>query len=147
MPRQSVKVKLESASAASSRRKVFKTSKAGMGSFKNRQASTRQRLAWEKIQKEAEEQRAMPTAAFEVFEGTPVKSFFNPQTGKREQVEIGPSSSQEPINRHFRGGGTGFSNYPSEESAMLPMWPVGTHRCNVPQQDSPSFSDDRYCGV
>ena len=112
MPRQPVKVKLESASAASSRRKVLKTGKPSKTTLRNRQAKTRQKLAWEKLKQDAEKQRAMPAAAFEIFEGTPVKSFFNPQTGKREQVEIGPSSSSEGINRHFRTGGTGFSNYP-----------------------------------
>ena len=89
MPRRPVKIELAESSAGPKTRKVIKST--GKSTFKNRQAKARQRAAWEKVKAEAKAERSVPTPTFEVYDG-PVKSFFNPKTGRRESVAVGQST-------------------------------------------------------
>ena len=79
MPRRKItKVKLEPGTTA----KV-----PGKNRFKNQETRRHQKAKWEEIQKAAREERAQPAPAFEIPArggDMPVRSFFDPMTGRRD---------------------------------------------------------------
>ena len=65
----------------------------GKNRFKNQETRRRQKAKWEGIKKAAREERAQPAPAFEISArggDVPVRSFFNPISGRRETMEVKP---------------------------------------------------------
>ena len=68
----------------------------GKNRFKNQETKRRQKAKWEEIKKTAREERAQPAPAFEIPArggDVPVRSFFDPISGRRETMEVKPIAS------------------------------------------------------
>ena len=85
----------------------------GKNRFKNKETKRRQKAKSEEIKKAAREERAQPAPAFEIPArggDVPVRSFFDPVSGRRETMEVKPLEREQK----FRTVQTGFSRYPTE---------------------------------
>ena len=83
----------------------------GKNRFKNQETRRRQKAKWEEIQKTAREERAQPAPVFEIpARGgeAPVRSFFDPMSGRRETMEVTPIQKEQK----FRAGQSGFFQVP-----------------------------------
>ena len=125
MPRKRiVKVKQEPGSTA----KV-----PGKNRFKNQETKRRQKAKWEEIQKTAREERAQPAPVFEIpARGgeAPVRSFFDPMSGRRETMEVTPIQKDQK----FRAGQSGFSRYPTETRTCYQCGEKGHLSANCPRR-------------
>ena len=126
MPRRLkvTKVKLEPGTAA----KV-----PGKNRFKNKETKRRQKATWEEIKKAAREERAQPAPAFEIPArggDVPVRSFFDPVSGRRETMEVKPLEREQK----FRTVQTGFSRYPTETRTCYQCGEKGHLSANCPQK-------------
>ena len=105
----------------------------GKNRFKNKETKRRQKAKWEEIKKTAREERAQPAPAFEIPArggDVPVRSFFDPVSGRRETMEV------KPINREqkFRAVQSGFSRYPNETRTCYQCGEKGHLSANCPQK-------------
>ena len=125
MPRKRIiKVKSETGSGAKL---------PGKNRFKNKETKRRQKAKWEEIKKTAREERAQPAPAFEIPArggDVPVRSFFDPVSGRRETMEV------KPINREqkFRAVQSGFSRYPNETRTCYQCGEKGHLSANCPKK-------------
>ena len=105
MPRKRIiKVKSETGSGAKL---------PGKNRFKNKETKRRQKAKWEEIKRTSKEERAQPAPAFEIPArggDVPVRSFFDPISGRRETMEVKPIDREQK----FRTVQSGFSRYPTE---------------------------------
>ena len=93
----------------------------GKNRFKNQETKRRQKAKWEEIKKTAKEERAQPAPAFEIPArggDVPVRSFFDPISGRRETMEVKPIEREQK----FRTVQSGFSRYPTDTRTCLPVW-------------------------
>ena len=125
MPRKRiVKVKLEPGTTV----KV-----PGKNRFKNQETRRRQKAKWEEIQKAAREERAQPAPAFEIPArggDRPVRSFFDPLSGRRETMEVTPIDKEQK----FRAVQSDFSRYPTETRTCYQCGEKGHLSANCPQK-------------
>ena len=101
--------------------------------FKNQETKRRQKAKWEEIQKTAREERAQPAPVFEIpARGgeAPVRSFFDPMSGRRETMEVTPIQKEQK----FRAGQSGFSRYPTETRTCYQCGEKGHLSANCPRR-------------
>ena len=105
----------------------------GKNRFKNQETERRQKAKWEEIKKTAREERAQPAPAFEIPArggDVPVRSFFDPISGRRETMEVKPLEREQK----FRTVQTGFSRYPTETRTCYQCGEKGHLSANCPQK-------------
>ena len=105
----------------------------GKNRFKNKETKRRQKAKWEEIKKAAREERAQPAPAFEIPArggDVPVRSFFDPVSGRRETMEVKPLEREQK----FRTVQTGFSRYPTETRTCYQCGEKGHLSANCPQK-------------
>ena len=105
----------------------------GRNRFKNQETRRRQKAKWEEIQKTAREERAQPAPVFEIpARGgeAPVRSFFDPMSGRRETMEVTPIQKDQK----FRAGQSGFSRYPTETRTCYQCGEKGHLSANCPRR-------------
>ena len=105
----------------------------GKNRFKNQETRRRQKAKWEGIKKAAREERAQPAPAFEIPArggDVPVRSFFDPISGRRETMEVKPVDREQK----FRATQSGFSRYPSENRTCYQCGEKGHLSANCPQK-------------
>ena len=105
----------------------------GKNRFKNQETKRRQKAKWEEIQKAAREERAQPAPVFEIpARGgeAPVRSFFDPMSGRRETMEVTPIEKDQK----FRAGQSGFSRYPTETRTCYQCGEKGHLSANCPRR-------------
>ena len=105
----------------------------GKNRFKNQETKRRQKAKWEEIKKTAREERAQPAPAFEIPArggDVPVRSFFDPISGRRETMEVKPIDREQK----FRTVQSGFSRYPTETRTCYQCGEKGHLSANCPQK-------------
>ena len=105
----------------------------GKNRFKNQETKRRQKAKWEEIKKIAKEERAQPAPAFEIPArggDVPVRSFFDPISGRRETMEVKPIEREQK----FRTAQSGFSRYPTETRTCYQCGEKGHLSANCPQK-------------
>ena len=93
----------------------------------------RQKAKWEGIKKAAREERAQPAPAFEIPArggDMPVRSFFDPISGRRETMEVKTIDREQK----FRTTQSGFSRYPTETRTCYQRGEKGHLSANCPQK-------------
>ena len=91
------------------------------------------RRRWEEIKKAAREERAQPASAYEIPArggDVPVRSFFDPISGRRETMEVKPIDREQK----FRTTQSGFSRYPTETRTCYQCGEKGHLSANCPQK-------------
>ena len=125
MPRKRIiKVKSETGSGAKL---------PGKNRFKNKETKRRQKAKWEEIKRTSKEERAQPAPAFEIPArggDVPVRSFFDPISGRRETMEVKPIDREQK----FRTVQSGFSRYPTETRTCYQCGEKGHLSANCPQK-------------
>ena len=105
----------------------------GKNRFKNQETKRRQKAKWEEIKKTAKEERAQPAPVFEIPArggDVPVRSFFDPISGRRETMEVKPVDREQK----FRATQSGFSRYPTENRTCYQCGEKGHRSANCPQK-------------
>ena len=105
----------------------------GKNRFKNQETKRRQKAKWEEIKKTAKEERAQPAPASEIPArggDVPVRSFFDPISGRRETMEVKPIEREQK----FRTVQSGFSRYPTETRTCYQCGEKGHLSANCPQK-------------
>ena len=105
----------------------------GKNRFKNQETKRRQKAKWEEIKRTSKEERAQPAPAFEIPArggDVPVRSFFDPISGRRETMEVKPLEREQK----FRTVQTGFSRYPTETRTCYQCGEKGHLSANCPQK-------------
>ena len=125
MPRKRIiKVKSETGSGAKL---------PGKNRFKNKETKRRQKAKWEEIKRTSKEERAQPAPAFEIPArggDVPVRSVFDPISGRRETMEVKPIDREQK----FRTAQSGFSRYPTETRTCYQCGEKGHLSVNCPQK-------------
>ena len=105
----------------------------GKNRFKNQETKRRQKAKWEEIKRTSKEERAQPAPAFEIPArggDVPVRSFFDPISGRRETMEVKPIDREQK----FRTVQSGFSRYPTETRTCYQCGEKGHLSANCPQK-------------
>ena len=125
MPRKRlIKVKSETGSG---------TKLPGKNRFKNQETKRRQKAKWAEIKEAAKGERAQPAPAFEIPArggDVPVRSFFDPISGRRKTMEVKPVDREQ----NFRTTQSGFSRYPTENRTCYQCGEKGHLSANCPQK-------------
>eukprot|EP00435_Cladocopium_sp_Y103_P057206 s793_g19.t1 len=110
----------------------------GKNLFKNRENKRRQKQRWPEIQRASKAERTVPQPIYEIPAGErkfPIKTFFDPSTGRREVVELTPQSDQEGGRKsNFRHYATGFSAYPNTNRTCYQCGQKGHLSANCPNE-------------
>ena len=123
MPRKRlIKVKSETGSGAKL---------PGKNRFKNQETKRRQKAKWAQVKEDAQKERSQPNSAYEVYGSGPVRSFFDPQSGRREMMEVKPLSDSD---QKLRSSYSGFSRYPTESRTCYQCGEKGHLSANCPQK-------------
>ena len=105
----------------------------GKNRFKNQETKRRQKAKWEEIKKTAKEECAQPAPVFEIPArggDVPVRSFFDPISGRRETMEVKPVDREQK----FRATQSGFSRYPTENRTCYQCGEKGHLSANCRQK-------------
>ena len=74
---------------------------------------------------------SLAQSAYEVYGSGPVRSFFDPQSGRREMMEVKPLSDSD---QKLRSSYSGFSRYPTESRTCYQCGEKGHLSANCPQK-------------
>ena len=103
----------------------------GKNRFKNQETKRCQKAKWAQVKEDAQKERSQPSSAYEVYGSGPVRSFFDPQSGRREMMEVKPLSDSD---QKLRSSYSGFSRYPTESRTCYQCGEKGHLSANCPQK-------------
>ena len=122
--RRIIKVKTESEAAKGSSKVP------GKNRFKNQETKRRQKAKWAQVKEDAQKERSQPSSAYEVYGSGPVRSFFDPQSGRRGMMEVKPlTDSDQKLRSSYYSG---FSRYPTESRTCYQCGVKGHLSANCP---------------
>ena len=124
MPRRRIiKVKTESEAAKGSSKVP------GKNRFKNQETKRGQKAKWAQVKEDAQKERSQPSSADEVYGSGPVRSFFDPQSGRRGLMEVKPLTDSD---QKLRSSYSSFSRYPTESRTCYQCGEKGHLSANCP---------------